>query len=130
MSVTMGLVEFGSDDIENSMSRLSAGEIDNLAFGTIQLDAAGNILQFNAMEGKITGRNPKQMIGRNFFTDVAPCTDTPIFRGEFDKGVKSGNLNILFEYTFDYKMAPTRVKVHMKKALTGDGYWVFIKRLT
>ncbi len=130
MNVQMVLVEFGSDDIENSMSRLSASDIDKLAFGTIQLDAKGHILQFNAMEGRITGRDPKQMIGRNFFTDVAPCTDTPIFKGEFDKGVRSGNLNIMFEYTFDYKMAPTRVKVHMKKALAGDGYWVFIKRIS
>ena len=129
MSQIASRLEFGSNDIENVMARLSSVEIDRLAFGTIQLDAAGVILQFNLMEGKITGRDPAKMIGRNFFTDVAPCADTPIFKGTFDKGVRSGTLNVMFEYTFDYVMTPTRVKVHMKRALAGDTYWLFIKRL-
>ncbi len=43
--------------------------------------------------------------------------------------IRDGELNDLFEYTFDYKMAPTKVKVHMKKAITDDTYWVFVKRL-
>ncbi|WP_281256387.1 hypothetical protein [Arsukibacterium tuosuense] len=33
-------------------------------------------------------------------------------------------MNTMFEYTFDYEMKPTRVKVHMKKAMVGDSYWV------
>jgi photoactive yellow protein len=43
--------------------------------------------------------------------------------------IESGDLNTLFEYTFDYNMMPTKVKVHMKKALSGNSYWVFVKRL-
>jgi len=26
-------------------------------------------------------------------------------------------------------MKPTKVQVHMKRALQGDSYWVFVKRL-
>ncbi len=129
MSQGLSRLEFGTADIENVMAALSSHEIDGLAFGTIQLDAAGTILRFNEMEGKITGRDPAKMVGKNFFTEVAPCTNTPVFKGAFDRGVKAGTLNVMFEYTFDYVMTPTRVKVHMKKALAGDGYWVFIKRL-
>jgi len=123
------VLEFGKADIDNVMATLSADDIDQLAFGAVQLDARGHILQYNAAEGAITGRNPKDVIGRNFFADVAPCTDTPGFRGAFDQGVASGALNTMFEYTFDYNMKPTKVKVHMKKALVGDTYWVFVKRL-
>ncbi len=129
MSQAASWLEFGSADIENDMARLSPSDIDSLPFGTIQLDHAGKILQFNVMEGRITGRDPRTMVGKNFFTDVAPCANTPTFKGAFDKGVKAGNLNVMFDYTFDYVMTPTRVKVHMKKAVAGDGYWVFIKRL-
>jgi len=123
------LVEFGKADIDNVMSKMSVTEIDGLAFGAVQLDAEGRILQYNAAEGAITGRDPKAVIGRNFFTEVAPCTNTAAFKGAFDAGVKSGNLNTMIEYTFDYNMKPTKVKVHMKKALVGDSYWVFVKRL-
>ncbi|WP_247887317.1 photoactive yellow protein [Azospirillum sp. SYSU D00513] len=129
MSGTMELVEFGKSDIQNAVSKMSKAEIDKLAFGAIQLDAKGTILQYNLMEGQITGRQPGQVLGKNFFTEVAPCTNTPAFKGAFDKGVASGDLNTMIEYTFDYNMKPTKVKVHMKKALIGDSYWVFVKRL-
>ncbi|MFW6380288.1 MAG: photoactive yellow protein [Halorhodospira sp.] len=122
-------VAFGSDDIENSLAKMDDAQLDQLAFGAIQLDANGNILQYNAAEGDITGRDPKAMIGKNFFKEVAPCTDSPEFYGKFKEGVASGNLNTMFEYTFDYQMTPTKVKVHMKKALSGDSYWIFVKRV-
>ena len=125
----MAFVEFGKADIENALNGMASGDIDRLAFGAIQLDGAGKILQYNAAEGAITGRDPKAVIGKNFFTEVAPCTNTATFKGTFDSGVKQGNLNHMFEYTFDYNMQPTKVKVHMKKALVGDTYWVFVKRL-
>lgn len=122
-------VEFGKGDIENVIARLSSKEIDGLAFGAIQLDRTGKILQYNMAEGQITGRKPADVIGKNFFTDVAPCTNTESFYGAFKKGVAAGNLATMFEYTFDYQMKPTKVKVHMKKALVGDTYWVFVKRI-
>jgi photoactive yellow protein len=125
----MHFIEFGKDDIENTLSTISGDQLNELAFGAIQLDGSGKILQYNAAEGSITGRDPKSVIGKNFFTDVAPCTNTSAFKGVFDAGVKSGNLNTMIEYVFDYNMAATRVKVHMKKALVGDSYWVFVKRL-
>lgn len=125
----MEIIRFGQDDIENAMAKMGEKDIDQLAFGAIQLDANGNILQYNVAEGDITGRSPEDVIGKNFFRDVAPCTATDEFEGAFKKGVAAGDLNHIFEYMFDYNMTPTRVKVHMKKALTGDTYWVFVKRI-
>ncbi|WP_214001036.1 photoactive yellow protein [Arsukibacterium sp.] len=125
----MEIIQFGSNDIENKLAKMSKGQLDDVAFGAIQLDAQGKILMYNAAEGDITGRDPKSVVGKSFFTEVAPCTNSKEFKGRFDDGVKNGNLNTMFEYTFDYEMKPTRVKVHMKKAMVGDSYWVFVKRL-
>ena len=128
-SVSLNIVGFGKDDIENVMSKMSPTEVDQLAFGAVQLDARGNILRYNAAEASITGRDAKGVIGKNFFRDVAPCTNSPTFKGVFDKGVREGNLNTMFEYVFDYKMAPTKVKIHMKKAISDGSFWIFVKRL-
>ncbi|MEX1221329.1 MAG: photoactive yellow protein [Idiomarina sp.] len=125
----MEMIRFGSDDIENTLAKMQDSQLNDVAFGAIQLDAGGKIIKYNAAEGDITGRKPEEVIGKNFFRDVAPCTNSKEFKGRFDEGVKSGNLNTMFEYVFDYQMKPTSVKVHMKKALTGDSYWVFVKRL-
>jgi len=122
-------VTFDRDDIENVLARLSPEQIDGLAFGAIQLDATGKVLAYSQRESQITGRDPKDVIGRNFFTDVAPCTRRPEFYGRFVEGVKAGALSTVFDYTFDYRMNPTKVRVHMKKALVGDTYWVLVNRI-
>ena len=122
-------IEFGQDDSSNALARMSAEDIDKLPFGAIQLDAEGVILMYNAAESQITGRQRADVLGRHFFTEIAPCCDTPVFRGAFDEGVRSGKLNTIFTYTFDYRMSPTAVKVHMRKAMATDTYWVFVKRL-
>ena len=125
----LNIVGFGKEDIDNVLTKMTAREVDQLAFGAVQLDAKGTILQYNAAEASITGRNQTEVIGKNFFRDVAPCTSTPAFKGVFDKGVREANLNTMFEYTFDYNMSPTKVKIHMKKAISDSSYWIFVKRL-
>ncbi len=124
----MTRVEFGQHDLDNVMAGLSSRDIDRLPFGAIQMDAAGTVLNYNEAESAITGRKKEAVIGRNFFNEIAPCCNKPGFRGLFDAGVRAGNLNVRFDYVFDYRMNPTRVKVHMKAALTGDSYWVFVRR--
>jgi len=126
--MSLEIIDFGANDLENKLATMSSSEIDGLAFGAIQLDSTGKIIQYNQTEGAITGRSPTQVIGKNFFTDVAPCTNTPKFKGAFDKVVKDHS-SVMLEYTFDYQMTPTKVKVHMKPALVGGSFWIFVKRL-
>jgi photoactive yellow protein len=122
------MIAFDQGDIENVLARLSPAEIDTLPFGAIQLDAAGTVIGFSQREAQITSRDPKQVIGRNFFDEVAPCTRRPEFQGRFQEGVRNGNLGVVFDYVFDYKMNPTRVRVHMKKAILGETYWILVSR--
>ena len=126
--MSMEVIDFGASDIDNKLAKMSPSQIDDLAFGAIQLDASGIIQQYNEAEGAITGRSPAQVIGKNFFTDVAPCTNTPKFKGAFDK-VVADRTSVMLDYTFDYHMAATKVKVHMKPALVGGSFWIFVKRL-
>ena len=72
---------------------------------------------------------PSSTVGKNFFTEVAPCTNRPEFRGVFDAGVRCGDLNTMFEYVFDHQMKPTKVKIHMKRAISGATFWIFVKRV-
>lgn len=126
---TLKTVAFGKSDVDNVLAKLNDAQLDQLAFGAIELDASGRILKYNAVEGAITGRDPKAVVGRNFFTEVAPCTNRAEFKGVFDQGVRTGDLNTVFEYVFDHKMKPTKVKIHMKRAISGSTYWIFVKRV-
>jgi len=128
-SANMNTVAFGKSDVENVLSKMNDGQLNKLAFGAIEIDAAGKILKYNAVEGAITGRDPSAVIGKSFFTEVAPCTNRPEFKGVFDAGVRAKSLNTMFEYVFDHQMKPTKVKIHMKRAISGDTYWIFVKRV-
>lgn len=126
---TLETVAFGKTDVENVLSKMNDAQLNKLAFGAIELDATGKILKYNAVEGAITGRDPKTVVGKSFFSEVAPCTNRPEFKGVFDAGVKANNLNTLFEYVFDHQMKPTKVKIHMKRAISGGSFWIFVKRV-
>lgn len=120
------------DDLSDKdvMSRVSATSAETLTFGAIQLDSAGVVLSYNTVETQITGRMAAEVIGRNFFEEVAPCTRTPEFRDAFFAGVRAGTLDKRFRYTFDFRMNPTPVEVHLKRAVAGTTYWIFVKRLS
>lgn len=121
--------KFNPDDLQNAMANLNNEEIDELMYGAVQLDAKGKILSYNKAESILTGRKPEDVIGKNFFEDVAPCTHTSEFSGRFFEGVKSGEINSMFDYIFDYKMKPTKVKVAIVKSYDNKSYWLLIKRI-
>jgi len=124
----MEMIKFGSEHVDNLVSQ-DPSRLDRLPFGAILVDRTGRILKYNAGETAIVGRTAAEVMGKNFFNDVAPCTKGHQFQGRFQQGVAQGSVNTMFEYAFDYKMAPAKVRVHMKSASVDEGIWIFIKRL-
>jgi len=124
----MEMIKFGSEHVDNLVSQ-DPSRLDRLPFGAILVDRHGRILKYNAGETAIVGRTAAEVMGKNFFNDVAPCTKGHQFQGRFQQGVAQGSVNAMFEYAFDYKMAPAKVRVHMKSTSVDEGIWIFIKRL-
>jgi photoactive yellow protein len=124
----MEMIKFGADHVENLVAQDPA-RLDRLPFGAILVDRSGRVVKYNAYESALASRAPSEVIGRHFFNDVAPCTKGHQFQGRFQQGVAQGNVNCMFEYAFDYKMNPAKVRVHMKSTSMDEGIWIFIKRL-
>lgn len=116
-------------NIDDVMSRMDRTEIANLPYGGVELDRNGTILFYNQAEADICNRDSRGMAGKNFFREVAPCTNRPEFRGRFDEIVSGSKSMAMFDYTFDYNMKPTRVSIQMKKSIQGDSIWIFVKRV-
>lgn len=123
------VVKFGESNAANEIARMSDEEIDLLTFGLIELDAEGTVLRYNAAEADISGRPADKVIGRNFFTDVAPCTNTEEFEGRFREAIEAGKVDLRFIYVFDHHMAPTQVSVHIQDSEQDDTYRVMVKRM-
>ena len=105
---------------------LDARELDRLPFGAIQLDAEGNVLKYNRTESSISGLRPGEVIGKNFFTEVAPCTNVREFAGRFREGFAKKDLNAVFPYRFNFKMDPTNVWVRLFYSASTESAWVFV----
>jgi photoactive yellow protein len=105
---------------------LSTAELDQLPFGMIQLDATGRILKFNAVESRLASLDQQQQIGRQFFTEVAPCTKVQAFYGRFKEGVLREHLDTTFSFHFAFKQKPRDVTVRLFYSRRTRSVWVMV----
>lgn len=103
--------------------------LDELPFGAIRLDREGFILGYNRFESRLSGLEPTRVIGRNFFTQVAPCTNVKEFAGRFREGVARGELHVEFPYVFTFN-PPRQVLVTLYFHKPTGNSWVLVKTTT
>lgn len=109
------------------LSQLSAQQLDALPFGAIRLDRDGKILSYNEAESQLSGREPATVVGRSFFTEVAPCTAVRDFHGQFLDLVEHRAINRQFDFVFAFD-PPVRVQITMLYEASGDTVWVLVDR--
>jgi photoactive yellow protein len=112
------------------LEQMTPAEMDELPFGMIKLAHDGTIIHYNATEGKIGHKNPTEVIGKNFFEDIAPCTKVAEFYGRFVDGVKAKHLHTTFPYRFVFtKQPPQNVMVTLFYSKGTNAVWVQVRRL-
>lgn len=109
------------------IENFSNAELDALPFGAIQLDREGTILRFNEYEANLSDNRARDAIGRNFFRDVAPCTNVRAFHGRFVEGLQRGELFETFDYRFEFRPRPRDVRVTLYLSAQTSTIWVFVQ---
>jgi photoactive yellow protein len=126
MNTTTTEFRFEDSDTER-LDIMTAIEFDSLPFGIVRIDLEGRVLAYNRAESLYSGLKQQHVLGRDWFHDIAPCTNTAKFYGKFKEGVAKGMIDASFDYVFTRFSEPT-VRVHMLKA-PGEDFWFLIKRL-
>jgi photoactive yellow protein len=106
---------------------LAEDEFNALPFGAIKLDTDGRILKYNLYESRLAQRDAEEVIGQNFFTEVAPCTNVQEFAGRYRQGIAEGKLNTTFPYRFLFPNRAVNVEITLILGPDGDSAWVFVK---
>lgn len=109
------------------LGTLTQTEADAAPFGIVKVDNNGKILLYNKYESELANVPIQTAVGKNFFTEVAICTNNRIFYGRFKEGMVNGDLDIAFNYVFTYKMKPTNVVIHLYHDKSSDSNWIFVK---
>lgn len=113
----------------DSADLLTEDELDGLPFGVIQLNPAGRVLRYNRAEAELAGMEPDRVIGRSFFTEIAPCTRVQRFYGAFLEGVAAGALDEIFPYEFEFRDGRRKdVVVSMFYSSASHSVWVVVER--
>ena len=113
-------------DVLYAADTLTSAELDLLPYGMIQLDANGRILKYNAVESRLASLPQAQAIGKQFFTEVAPCTKVQDFYGRFKEGVIRESLDTAFQFHFAFKQQPRDVTVRLFYSRRTRSVWVMI----
>ncbi|MFO0660908.1 MAG: hypothetical protein U0165_13905, partial [Polyangiaceae bacterium] len=108
----------------------SDADLDALPFGVIGLDDDGNILRYNLYESRFARLDRNQVVGKNFFSEVALCTRNEQFEGRFRAFVREPREDHVerFDYLFDFKFGAQQVSVDLLKAPGVDRYYLLINR--
>ncbi len=105
---------------------LTRPELDELPFGVIQVDREGVVLAYNAAEAELADRDPAEVVGKSFFTEVAPCTNVKEFGERFRNGIKRGKLRETFPFRFTFSKGPVHVMVTLHYEGSNDHAWIFV----
>lgn len=107
------------------LDAMSVADLDALPFGVIALDATGRVEACNIPEGRYAGMTPETVIGRHFFTAVAPCMNTALVAGRLEG---EAALDETMDYVLTFRMRPTRVRLRLLKSPSAEHRYILIER--
>ena len=94
--------------------QLSPEEANALPYGLIVLDSLGVVISYNDAESRLSGLAGSEVIGRNFFLEIAPCTRVRTFAGLYRQMVETGEPDFAqFEFLFRFPYGEKRVFILM-----------------
>ncbi|MBV9494521.1 MAG: PAS domain-containing protein [Acidobacteria bacterium] len=96
-----------------SLTEIDFASLDLLPYGIIVLDEKGNVVFYNDREEQIAGRDRRDVLGRNFFTEVAPCTEVGAFYDRFRDTITGEGLTAEFSFHFPFQPRGRDVEIAM-----------------
>jgi photoactive yellow protein len=85
------------------LAALSTTELDVLPIGAIVVDIDGTIRSYNECEAGFSHLDAARVIGKSFFSQVAPCTAGSAFEGRMQTFAAGGEaVSASFNYFFPF----------------------------
>lgn len=112
--------------LHERLASMTPEQLNALDVGVIQLGDDGKVLFYNTFESKFAGYSSEEVVGKNFFGHVAPCTNNRLVMGRFMEGVRTGQMDEEIVYTFTYRMRPTVVVLRLYRDPQSATNWMTV----
>lgn len=102
---------------------------ESLPMGVVVLDEAGKIIVYNRAEERLAGRKRDQVMGQEFFVQVAPCLNVRDLGQRFKAEIGKQPLRAELDVSFPFPMQDRPRDVHVKLssfATEGHSYGVLL----
>ena len=109
------------------VTNLPQAQLDEQPYGVIRLDRDGMVLAFNTFEERLSRKQRADVLWKNFFNEVAPCTKVKEFYGRFLEGVAARRMNVTFGFVFPFAHGTRHVDVSLFYKEADDTVWVFVR---
>jgi photoactive yellow protein len=106
----LAVADFEAADLLDVLEAAPTSSLDDLPFGMIVMDRAGNVVWYNAYESQRAGLERDRVLGRNFFESVGPCTNNYLIAQRY---TDEPDLDDFIDFVFTLRMAPTPVRLRM-----------------
>lgn len=118
------VLDFRAADILDDLGDATADQLDDLPFGVVRMDRQGIVADYNRFESNLSGLTPDRVIGKNFFEQVAPCTNNFMVASRYGED----SLDEQLDYVFTYKMKPTKVRLRMLKSPASGHQYLLVEK--
>jgi photoactive yellow protein len=120
-------VDYEDPQLARMIESLPPSAVDRLPFGAIRLSRHGVVEYYSEAERRLSGSAQHPRHGLDFFASIAPCMDTPEYRGRIEAALAGGTLDLRFDYVGDFEDRARELEVRVQSATAG-GYWIFMRR--
>lgn len=113
------------DVLHDTLDGMTAEGLDQLAFGVIRMDLGGMVTAYNRTESQQSGIPAVRVIGRDFFVEVAPCTNNAMIAERYRRNT---DLDAEIDYVFTLRMRPTPVRLRLLKRTASGSQYMLVTR--
>ena len=103
-------IEFQTENLLDWLDAAPPEMLDRIAFGVVGMESDGAVRRYNLFESRLSGLPPERVIGRHFFTEVAPCMNNFMVSHRFETETE---LDAVVDYMFTFRLAPMNVRLRL-----------------
>lgn len=117
-------IDFSSAHLMEWLETKDNSSYDQLLFGVVKMDKEGTVVYYNQQESLITGVDPVIAKGKNFFIQIAPCTNNFMVAERY----KQDELDESLDYLFTYVTTPTKVRLRLLKSVAYSHQYMIVHK--
>lgn len=117
-------VRFDQPHLLSALCALNADAYDLADFGIVAMGLDHVVTAYNLWESRLSGLSPANVIGRHFFTEIAPCTNNYMVSLRYE----AAELDEMVNYVFSYRLRPVKVRLRLLKSAEQGRQFLVVER--